>query len=131
MECRFCKRQAFKGRIVYEDKGCFAILNEYPASKGHVLVVSKKHYADMLSADDKSLDCCFEAAKKIAKRMRARLKPGRGIKLIVNMDGAEELRHMHIHVMPVYGKDLDLNVSYKERPELAEKARKELMRKLA
>lgn len=129
--CVFCDRARMESSgIVYEDKLCFVIVTDYPASRGHLLVISKSHHKDLLSTDDKTLDCCFEAAKKLARRIRKLLKPT-GIKMIVNMDGEEEIAHTHIHLIPVYnGREPKLNISYKERRKITEKVRKELLTKL-
>ena len=129
MECRFCSSAIKKQGLIYEDETCFVILNEYPISKGHVLVLSKKHFGDMLAVDDKTLSHCIVVAKEIASRIAETLKPT-GIKLIINMDGAEELPHMHMHIIPVYGKNVELNKSYRSNRILTPETRKELLKKL-
>ena len=117
--------------IVYEDGICFAIINKYPASKAHLLVISKAHHKDLLTTDDRTLDRCFEAAKRLSTRIKEQMKPT-GIKMIVNMDGEEELAHMHIHLIPVYNRrEPRLDISYKKRRKITEKERKELLSKLS
>jgi histidine triad (HIT) family protein len=130
--CIFCDRKRMEREgIVYEDGLCFAIINKYPASKAHLLVISKAHYEDLLSTDDKILDRCFEVAKMLSARIKERMRPT-GIKMIVNMDGEEELAHMHIHLIPVYNRrEPRLDISYKKRRKITEKERKELLVKLA
>lgn len=120
-----------KHRIVYEDRFCYAVLNKYPASKGHLLVISKKHHKDILSTDTKTLDDCFEVAKRLSSHVERALN-ARGVKLIVNIGHAVELTHTHIHVIPIYNREPRImGVSYKNRRMMRKKEREELLKKLS
>ena len=48
-ECIFCSIRDGKaeGKMLYEDELCFVILDKYPLTRGHLLVISKEHYRDV------------------------------------------------------------------------------------
>jgi histidine triad (HIT) family protein len=56
-DCIFCKiiNKEVPSEIVYEDDFVVAFMDIHPASKGHTLVVPKKHSANILEADDETV----------------------------------------------------------------------------
>ena len=64
--CVFC--QAVKGKAklekVYEDEKIVAVLHPRPASRGHVLVFSKKHYNILEQVPDFEVGDIFSVGKK-------------------------------------------------------------------
>lgn len=101
--CKFCSDEIKGHGVLYEDRFCLVILSKYPVTYGHTLVIPKEHFKDMLAADNKTISDMFVIAKKMATKMKRVLKPT-GIKLVTNMAGAEEVEHMHVHLIPMYHK---------------------------
>ncbi|MCW6159940.1 MAG: HIT family protein [Candidatus Micrarchaeales archaeon] len=99
--CKFCEDDIRKKGVVYEDKLCYVVPSGYPRAFGHLLVISKKHFSDMASMDKKTLLGCFYVAHRLLPKMKKALK-ARGIYVIVDSEGAEEIYHFHIHLIPNY-----------------------------
>lgn len=88
---------------VAEDATTFAFMDIDPGSDGHLLVIPKRHSADLveISADD--LAATTLAAQRIAKVTLSELGAD-GVNLL-NCSGAEAWQtvfHFHLHVIPRY-----------------------------
>ncbi|MDE1868689.1 MAG: HIT family protein [Candidatus Micrarchaeota archaeon] len=88
-------------RTIYDDKVCRIILSKYPVEKGHLLVISKGHYKDMLSTPDPIVSHMFNTAKRFGSKSKRKLKC-MGMDIGVNIGGAGTVPHLHIHVIPRY-----------------------------
>lgn len=107
-DCIFCKlaNGIFDTNTVYEDEDFRVILDIEPASRGHALILPKKHFANALEADDETL----AAAMKLAARTGRALKKAfgcDGINILQNNGEAagQTVFHLHIHVIPRWEKD--------------------------
>jgi len=98
-------RKELPSYSVYEDDSVYAFLDIKPYSKGHTLIVPKKHCPDIESLDDKTAMAILMAAKKITIALRS-LYDYEGIVLHqVNGENAQEVRHFHMHVYGTLPKD--------------------------
>lgn len=107
--CIFCKlaNGVFPTATVYEDDDFRAIMDIEPAAKGHVLLIPKKHMADLLSADPAVLAKALPVASRIANAMKKALNCD-GVNLLQNSGEAawQSVFHLHIHLIPRYDGDL-------------------------
>ncbi|MGC8572213.1 MAG: HIT family protein [Candidatus Micrarchaeia archaeon] len=125
-KCVFCDKENIKkAGIIYEDNLCYVLLNKYPISKGHILVISKTHYSDILAAPKEVIYDMFFIAKEVALSIDSIYKP-KGIKIITNAKDIVEIAHFHIHVIPIY-EDLDYE-GFKRRKEISEQERQNLLK---
>ena len=107
-ECLFCK--IAKGEIpcskVYENDNVLAFLDIAPVNKGHVLVIPKNHYENVLDVDEDILKEVISVVQKVAI----------GVKKGVNADGivisqnngkiaGQVIMHLHFHVIPRFKED--------------------------
>jgi histidine triad (HIT) family protein len=98
--CVFCEMPKSEiERSVYEDRVCRVIISRYPVEKGHLLMISKRHYANMLSAPDEVITHMFKVAKRFGKMTKRRLGCT-GMDVGVNIGGAGSIHHFHIHIVP-------------------------------
>jgi histidine triad (HIT) family protein len=107
-DCVFCK--IIKGEIpstdIYEDEVVKVFLNINPASRGHLLVIPKEHFENVLDCPDEILSHIIKISKKIAKLAKEKL--GADAINIANNSGKEagqEVFHLHFHVVPRYKGD--------------------------
>lgn len=100
--CIFCRMPKSEiSRSIYEDKVCRVILSRYPVERGHLLVVSKKHYADIFSTPDSAVTHMFKVAKRFGKITKTKMKC-RGLDIGVNVGINSSVHHFHIHILPRY-----------------------------
>jgi histidine triad (HIT) family protein len=107
-DCIFCKIVAgeLPASIVDQDERTIAFMDINPATRGHALVIPRKHATDLLSIDPDELAAVAAAGRRLAKRAKERLKAD-GVNLI-NSCGAvawQTVFHFHLHVIPRYAED--------------------------
>lgn len=130
--CIFCK--IVKGEIpatkIYENDKIVAFLDIAPVNPGHALVVSKKHFENLLSTPNEILAEMILKSKIIAKA----IVDGLGIKgfnLAINNGkvAGQVVFHVHFHIIPRYEGDgralwLGKKTNLKELEKIAKKIRK-------
>ncbi|MGI5898195.1 MAG: HIT family protein [Candidatus Dojkabacteria bacterium] len=104
-DCIFCK--IISGEVdcykVYEDDDVYAFLDVNPLSKGHTLVVPKKHFENIFDIPDDLLCKVHAVAKKIADNIKSGLNPeGVIIQQNSGRKAGQSVFHFHVHVKPVY-----------------------------
>jgi histidine triad (HIT) family protein len=107
-DCIFCKIIAgeIPAQIIDEDANTVAFMDINPATRGHVLVVPRRHARDLLEIDPADLEAVALTAQRIAARMPDRLGAD-GVNLLNSCGRAawQTVFHFHIHVIPRYGGD--------------------------
>ena len=111
-DCIFCK--ILKGEIpcckIWEDEMFFCFLDVNQVSKGHVLVIPKKHYESVCDCDEKTLERLNVVCKKIGMMLKKNLgATGFNIFNASGKDAQQSVFHLHYHVVARYPEDnLDL-----------------------
>jgi len=56
MVCLFCgiAKKEIKAYVIEENEGAVVILDAFPVSDGHTLIITKKHFANITEVDEKS-----------------------------------------------------------------------------
>src|SRR5688572_22664586 len=74
-DCIFCKIVAgeLPGTIVAEDERTVAFMDVSPATRGHALVVPRRHVADLGEVGDDDLAACAAAARRLARSAKEAL----------------------------------------------------------
>lgn len=111
--CLFCRlaRQTADVRhyVLKRTRLGFAVLNLYPYSNGHVLVVPKRHVSELSElSDDERLEC-LGLAEEIMAGLRRALKP-HGFNMGMNLGrvgGAGIPGHLHLHIVPRWLGDVN------------------------
>src|SRR5215813_10384072 len=107
-ECLFCGIVAgdIPGEIVDSDEQTVAFMDINPATRGHALVVPRKHSPDLLEIAPEDLTATMLAAQRLAAQMKNVLAAD-GINLINSCGGAawQTVFHFHVHVVPRYDDD--------------------------
>lgn len=100
MDCLFCKIIA--GEIpctkVYEDETVLAFRDINPQAPTHVLVIPKKHMANILECDGETMRALLSAIQIVAKQENVAAD---GFRIVSNCgkNGAQSVNHLHIHLM--------------------------------
>jgi histidine triad (HIT) family protein len=91
---------------VYEDELTMAFMDINPASPGHVLVIPRQEYADLLSMPPELLSAVTQTVQRVSKAMEKALKP-EGFNIIQNNGAAagQTVFHYHVHIIPRWEGD--------------------------
>jgi histidine triad (HIT) family protein len=113
-DCIFCQIIAGEapGQKVDEDEHTIAFMDIAPWTRGHLVVIPKRHVADLHEIDPGDFGRVGAAAQRLAARMRERLGCD-GINLLNSTGSAawQTIFHFHLHVIPRYeGDPLELPV---------------------
>ncbi len=102
-DCLFCKIVAgeIPSHKVYENAAVIAILDIFPVSDGHVLIITKAHATHLLETSEEDAVEMMRAVKKIAPALLQAVG-GDGFNLGMNNgeSAMQEIPHTHLHVMP-------------------------------
>lgn len=99
----FCKiiNNEIPSYTIYEDEIIKVFLDVNPVSKGHTLIIPKKHYENMFDIDQETLNYILKKAKDIANLLKEKLNCD-GITLAQNNGLGQEIKHYHLHLIPKY-----------------------------
>lgn len=103
--CVFCKiaNHEIPSKIVYEDDKLLAFLDINPVTKGHTLIIPKKHFDSFSDCDSDLVKDIHEVSKILVNRYLSVLNP-KGFNLLSNMNSAagQSVFHVHFHLIPRY-----------------------------
>ena len=107
-DCLFCKIVAgeLPSTRVYEDDRVIAIMDIFPATRGHALVIPRAHATDVHEVPQNDLAAAAAAAKHLAGAAKRGL--GADGVTIMQSNGAaawQTVFHYHVHVIPRYDGD--------------------------
>jgi histidine triad (HIT) family protein len=104
--CLFCKIVAGKipSKMVYQDDEIYAFHDIHPSAPVHFLLVPKLHVASMALLTDahtSMMGRLMVLAPKLALQEGCNPYPEGGFRVVINTgaDGAQDVHHLHIHVM--------------------------------
>jgi histidine triad (HIT) family protein len=107
-DCIFCKIVAgeLPGAVVDEDDHTMAFMDISPATRGHALVIPRRHSRNLLEIQPEDLTATMLAAQRLAARVTERLGAD-GVSLLNSCGRAawQTVFHFHIHVIPRYEDD--------------------------
>lgn len=108
MDCIFCKlaNGEISTATLYEDDDFRVILDQGPATKGHALILPKKHYANLYELPEELAARAMVLAKRMAGAMTEALNCD-GFNLVQNNGEAagQTVFHFHMHLIPRYHND--------------------------
>lgn len=132
-ECIFCKivRADIPSYKVYEDDYTLAFLDIAPVSKGHTLVIPKKHYVNFEDIPEEELSAVIKTVKRVGRMLKENFGVV-GYNMQVNNDSiaGQIIPHIHFHLIPrEEGDGLELwpqgGYDPGEAGEIAKKIRKD------
>jgi histidine triad (HIT) family protein len=88
---------------VFENADILAIMDIFPQSKGHVLVIPKAASRNLLDAEPTTLAKAIVEVQRIARAVNAAMQPA-GIRLMQfnEAPAGQSVFHLHFHIVPVY-----------------------------
>lgn len=106
-DCIFCKINdgEIPSYTVYEDEYVRAFLDITQGTKGHTLIIPKKHIKNVYELDDETVNHVFTVVPVIARALKSAFNPI-GLNIINNNDKPlQSVFHFHVHLIPRYEDD--------------------------
>lgn len=139
IDCIFCKiiNQEIPSYKVYEDDQIYAFLDITQVTKGHTLLVPKKHVTDIFDYEPALAGEVFAHLPKVARALEKTFPELQGLNIINNNKEVayQSVFHSHIHLIPRYGKTDDFSIHFgnnqkaysaEKMQEMAEKIAKQV-----
>ena len=93
--------------VLVRDRTCFALLNTYPYTGGHLMVVPYKQTADLNSLTEAELADLMRLTRRCQNALTRVMRPD-GFNIGINLGkvgGAGIIEHLHLHVVPRWSGD--------------------------
>lgn len=99
--------------IVHRGQTCFVIMNAFPYSSGHVLVIPYREVPDLELLTEEETAEIWATVTKVVQTIKAEFRP-QGMNVGINLGqaaGGSIAQHLHIHVVPRWGGDSNFMVA--------------------
>jgi diadenosine tetraphosphate (Ap4A) HIT family hydrolase len=107
--CIFCNPHK-NLTILTESATAYAMFDGYPLSKGHVLIVPKRHVANYFELPFKEQSACWLMANKVQEILSQEFQPdGFNVGININREAGQTRQHATIHIIPRYRGDVKSN----------------------
>ena len=108
--CFFCKnlkeKESKKNLILVQGESVFVVMNKYPYTNGHLMIVPKRHTVDLEQLDNNELKELFDLLKTSTRVLKSSLRPhGFNIGMNIGKVGGAGEDHLHIHLVPRWTGD--------------------------
>jgi diadenosine tetraphosphate (Ap4A) HIT family hydrolase/predicted house-cleaning noncanonical NTP pyrophosphatase (MazG superfamily) len=108
--CLFCQfsRREKEVKLLETFSHCYAIKDEYPVSKGHVLIIPKEHTENWFTSREEIRLDMVKALHLLKARLDLEYKP-QGYNIGANCGEAagQSVMHLHLHLIPRYQGDME------------------------
>lgn len=107
-DCPFCNINNAKDDIVWESKYSIAILDRYPVSAGHTLVIPKRHIKSYFDLTQDEVTDLWSMVNDVKEALNYMYEPdGYNIGINIGEAAGQTIPHCHIHVIPRYKGDVE------------------------
>ncbi len=110
-DCVFCAAQTMEdgpdNLIVFRGEHAFVILNRYPYTTGHLMVVPNVHESELDNLDEATRSEMMDLTARAIRVLRQVYHP-QGFNVGMNLGrvaGAGIAAHLHMHIVPRWGGD--------------------------
>ena len=100
--CPFCKISEF----VLSNELSFAIFDAFPVTKGHMLVIPRRHFANYFECTIEERNSLFDLVNKCHEYLEENNPDGFNIGININPVAGQTVMHLHIHLIPRFKGDM-------------------------
>lgn len=88
---------------VHEDENALVMMDIFPQSKGHTLVIPKAASRNLLDADPATLSSVMPLVQRVGRAVKAATNAD-GVRLVQfnEAPAGQTVFHLHFHIIPVY-----------------------------
>ncbi len=102
--CPFCTIPV--DRLIESNRHAFAVLDGFPVSPGHTLVVARRHVANVFDLCESEIADIVRLIRSAKLRLDQEWSPtGYNVGANVGADAGQTVMHAHIHLIPRYSGD--------------------------
>jgi histidine triad (HIT) family protein len=108
VNCTFCKilEGALPSWRVYEDDACVAFLDMAQVTRGHTLVIPRRHAEDIWALSEEEASAVMRSIHRVACLLRDKLDLlGLNVTQANGRAAWQDVFHSHVHLIPRYGDD--------------------------
>lgn len=115
--CVFC--DIVEGKIpskkIFENDKLIAILDISQTTKGHTLIIPKKHFNNLLETEKDILEEMIIVAKDLGNNLVNKLNAtGLNVLMNTNESAGQTVMHTHIHLIPRYDSNDTVEIKFTE-----------------
>ena len=105
--CPFCQKIE-RLEFRFPSELAVALLDAFPLSPGHTLVVPRRHEVDFFKLTEVEELAVWRTLRAVRNDLQARLAPdGYNVGINVGTAAGQTIEHVHVHLMPRYRGDVD------------------------
>ncbi|MBL1228713.1 HIT family protein [Enterococcus sp. BWB1-3] len=120
-DCIFCKiaDKEIPSYKIYEDDTVYAFLDISQTTKGHTLLIPKKHVTDIFEYDADLAAEVFARIPKIALALEKAFPEMEGLNIVNNNKelAYQSVFHSHVHLIPRYTKEDGFSMRFANNQE--------------
>jgi diadenosine tetraphosphate (Ap4A) HIT family hydrolase len=106
LDCIFCNYS--HETIVAENELAVALLDGYPVSPGHLLVMPKRHFDDFFEATEDEVVAIYRVLRQAREYLTEWHHPdGFNVGVNVGKAAGQSVQHLHLHLIPRYTGDVE------------------------
>ncbi len=93
--------------VLYRAKHCYAVMNKYPYSPGHFMIIPNRHINNLENLEDETWLEMATLAKRGVRLLKEVLR-AEGVNMGMNLGaaaGAGIAEHIHLHLVPRWQRD--------------------------
>ncbi|ADM11967.1 Hit-like hydrolase [Encephalitozoon intestinalis ATCC 50506] len=110
-ECIFCTLYQKDANIIYETDTSFVLMDRYPLSKGHFLVIPKAHHPYFHQCRPEELSDVLGVIGHLVKKFGLEK-----YNILQNNGNHQSVSHVHFHVIPFVSSSERLKISWEAKP---------------
>lgn len=115
--CVFC--DIVEGKIpskkIFENDKLIAILDISQTTKGHTLIIPKKHFNNLLETEKDILEEMIIVAKDLGNNLVNKLNAtGLNVLMNTNESAGQTVMHTHMHLIPRYNSNDTVDIKFTE-----------------
>ena len=104
-DCVFCSP---KSNVILETVFAYSIFDKYPVSKGHALIIPKRHISNYFDLSLNEQVACQLNIYKLKEIIDKEYNPdGYNVGVNIGKTGGQTIEHVHIHLIPRYNGDVE------------------------
>ncbi|MCF8340443.1 MAG: HIT family protein [Chitinophagaceae bacterium] len=105
--CPFCNIDSDRVTLL-ENETVYALLDKFPVSPGHTLIIPKRHCADYFDLTFKEQSDCWLMVNETKALLTAQYHPdGYNVGINIGASAGQTIFHLHIHLIPRYTGDVE------------------------